>query len=75
MSNRFEIFYSKKLPEVIQYRDEYLDIDCWCLVDLKNLIVVGTDYSEPEDAILVRSFSWVLDLVNKLDAERNGVSL
>lgn len=53
-----------KLQEASNGYDHFLEV-----VDTQTGRVLGDDYSEPEDATLGRSFSWVVDELNRLTEE------
>jgi hypothetical protein len=55
----------KKYPGVMDYHHDW----CYFLYETdgqKPIRLVGSDSAEPEDKILIRSFSWVVEEVNKL---------
>lgn len=68
MSERFVVYYNKDLPQKV--RDNGFDYltdsyeDFWCLVDTEENAVVGDDFGEIEDKILLRDFSWITDYLN-----------
>lgn len=66
MSERFVVLYSGKLPE--EQRALVRD-DCYVLIDTETNHIVGDDSGEPEDAILLRDFSWVAAFLNEQDVE------
>jgi hypothetical protein len=70
---RFKVFSADDKKVIHLTKDNYYDLNRWVLAELDkdgNIIdIVGDDYSEPEDASLVRSFSWVPELLNKICQE------
>lgn len=70
---RFKVFHASDKEVIHLTSGELYDLNSWVLAELDhqgNVIdIVGTDSSEPEDATLVRSFSWVPTLLNKINQE------
>ena len=57
----------KQMLEAGIYPDKINDYDVfWVLIDTKTGEVIGYDGGEPEDQLLVRDWSWVPDILNKI---------
>lgn len=65
-SKRFYIDHTREHTQTGRYDDDY----SWCVVDRSTGEVVGYDGGEPEDQILVRNWSWVVDALNKVNDEK-----
>lgn len=52
----------------------YVDNDGedWTVIDRSTGKVIGSDGGQPEDQLLVRNWSWVVDALNALSDETNS---